>query len=150
MSRAQRLGLIGLAVAVAVVAFVVLRPEAKEAASPAPPPGAQPANGHAADGSPQREKEAGGPERPGYQEVRVEGGRAVGGVKTISVNRGEVVRLSVRSDTAEEVHVHGYDLSKKVTAGRPARFRFPAEIQGVFEIELERAHEQIASLKVQP
>jgi hypothetical protein len=48
------------------------------------------------------------------------------------------------------VHVHGYDLFRDVAPGRPARFSFPARVDGVFEIELEDRAEQIISLRVRP
>ena len=46
--------------------------------------------------------------------------------------------------------MHGYDLKKDVPAGGSVRFSFPADIEGVFEIELEEREEQIAELRGQP
>ena len=63
---------------------------------------------------------------------------------------GETVRFRVRADTSDEVHVHGYDLMKDVEPGKTITFSFPAEITGIFEIELEGAGEQIAQLRVDP
>jgi hypothetical protein len=56
----------------------------------------------------------------------------------------------VRSDTADEIHVHGYDFMKDVTAGGKVVFNFKANIDGGFEIELENRKQQIAELTVQP
>ena len=56
----------------------------------------------------------------------------------------------VRSDVADEVHIHGYDLTQDVPAGGSVRFSFAADIEGVFEIELEERKEQIAELRVSP
>jgi non-ribosomal peptide synthetase component F len=53
-------------------------------------------------------------------------------------------------DTTEEVHVHGYDVFADLAPGEPARLSFDASIEGVFEIELEHAHVQIAELTVEP
>ncbi len=60
------------------------------------------------------------------------------------------MRFRVRSDVAEEVHVHGYDIAKDVAAGGSVTFSFDADIDGKFEIELEHAGLQIASLTVAP
>jgi hypothetical protein len=54
------------------------------------------------------------------------------------------------SDVEDEVHVHGYDVSKEVAAGGTAKFSFPAEITGVFEVELEQTAVPIANLQVNP
>ena len=56
----------------------------------------------------------------------------------------------MRSDVSDEVHVHGYDLMKDVEAGQTVTFSFPADITGIFEIELEGAGKQIAELRVDP
>ena len=51
---------------------------------------------------------------------------------------------------ADHVHVHGYDLMKDVTPGKPVKFRFEGDIDGHFEVELEDRAEEIATLKVSP
>lgn len=148
MSPAQRLGLVGLAAVVAAAAFVILRPE-EDTTKPAPGTGEAPAG--TSEGVERYSGREGDLARePPDVEIRVEGGRPVGGLRTISSRKGDTVRLEVRSDGSEEVHVHGYDLSRRVTPGSPARFAFTAELEGVFEIELEGAREQIARLKVEP
>ncbi len=68
----------------------------------------------------------------------------------LKVTQGDTVRFSVKSDIAEEVHVHGYDVSKEVDAGGSVRFSFPASITGVFEVELEHSAVPIATLQVNP
>jgi len=82
--------------------------------------------------------------------IVVEGGEPRGGVERLSFDSGERVRFVVRSDVADEVHVHGYDVSRDVPAGGSARFGFPASIEGVFEVELEGRGVQIAELRVSP
>jgi hypothetical protein len=74
----------------------------------------------------------------------------VAGVRRLTVAKGEIVRFRVTSDVAEEVHVHGYDLLRPVGPGRPASFRFPATLEGIFEVGLEGAGQEILSLRVQP
>jgi hypothetical protein len=92
------------------------------------------------------------PERPRRQidRVVVRGGQPVGGVERLEYDSGERVRFTVRSDVTDEVHVHGYDISREVTAGGTVRFAFPADVEGVFEVELEQRHVQIAELRVNP
>jgi len=87
---------------------------------------------------------------PAVKTVRVVNGQPAGGIKTISYTKGDQVRLKVQSDTADEIHVHGYDLKKDVTAGGSVEFDFKATIEGRFEVELENAGTQIAMLEVDP
>jgi len=82
--------------------------------------------------------------------INVVGGKPEGGVQKINVNKGDQLRLVVHSDTADEIHIHGYDLHKDVEAGGTVRFAFKANIDGGFEIELEDAKAQLAELTVQP
>ena len=42
-------------------------------------------------------------------------------------------------EITDDIHVHGYDLERSVAPGAPARFVFPADIEGVFEIESHEA-----------
>ncbi len=82
--------------------------------------------------------------------IVVENGEPVGGVQELEYQAGEEVRFTVRSDVADEIHVHGYDLMKDVAAGGAVSFSFPADIEGIFEVELEGRKEQIAELRVNP
>lgn len=82
--------------------------------------------------------------------IVVKNGEPVGGVRELEYSAGEQVRFTVRSDFADEIHVHGYDLMKDVLAGGAVSFSFPAEIEGIFEVELEESAEQIAELRVNP
>jgi len=82
--------------------------------------------------------------------IVVKNGEPVGGVQDLEYSAGEQVRFTVDSDLADEVHVHGYDLMKDVPAGGSVSFSFPAEIEGIFEVELEAHKEQIAELRVNP
>lgn len=82
--------------------------------------------------------------------IVIKNGEPVGGVAELEYSAGEQVRFTVDSDTADEVHVHGYDLMRDVPAGGSVSFSFPAEIEGIFEVELEEQGEQIAELRVNP
>jgi hypothetical protein len=78
------------------------------------------------------------------------GGRPQGGIARDSVARGRIVVITVTSDVADHVHVHGYDLMADVAPGAPATIRFTADAPGRFEIELEDSGVQIAELEVRP
>lgn len=82
--------------------------------------------------------------------VVVRNGEPVGGVQELEFSAGERIRFSVESDVADEIHVHGYDLAQNVPAGGEVSFDFPADIEGIFEVELEGRGEQIAELRVNP
>jgi hypothetical protein len=82
--------------------------------------------------------------------IVIRNGEPVGGVKQLEYNAGDEIRFEVKSDVADEVHVHGYDLMEDVPAGGTVSFDFPAEIEGIFEAELEGRKEQIAEITVNP
>ncbi len=81
-------------------------------------------------------------------EVEVKDGKPVGGVKREAVELGEVVRIVVTSDVADEVHLHGYDESVDAQAGGETILEFTADIPGVFEVELEEREEKILEIEV--
>lgn len=98
-----------------------------------------------------------GQEGPGTNEtsesvpiIVVRNGEPVGGIQELEFDSGEQIRFKVRSDAAEEIHVHGYDIAEEVAAGGTVEFNFPAEIEGIFEAELEELGVQIAELRVNP
>ena len=148
MGKGQRLGLVVAALVVAVVAFVVLgsedtdekaddpvaerpktvrEPTATAESAPAPPP----------------------------DEVVLKGGRPEGGAGKVTVKKGDLVRLVVSSDKPDDIHLHGYDVTRKARPGKPARFRLRANVEGQFEIEshvAEDAGEEalVATLVVEP
>jgi heme/copper-type cytochrome/quinol oxidase subunit 2 len=92
------------------------------------------------------------PKPPAVQNIRIAvvGGRPQGGIQRPSVKQGRKVLLVVTSDVADEIHLHGYDLSADAGPGKTARIPFNATIPGRFEIELEQRGIQIAELEVRP
>jgi hypothetical protein len=72
------------------------------------------------------------------------------GLTRISVPRGRQVVLVVTGKPGAEIHLHGYDVLRRIPARGPARIPFRATIPGRFEIELEDEGRQIADLSVQP
>lgn len=82
--------------------------------------------------------------------VVVKDGEPVGGVQELEFSAGEEIRFRVSSDAAEEIHVHGYDIAKDVPAGGTVEFDFPAELEGIYEAELEELGVQIIELRINP
>jgi hypothetical protein len=81
-------------------------------------------------------------------EVTVTGGQVTGDTGRVPVPAGEHVTLVVTSDAADELHVHGYDLTADLPPGTPATVEFDASIPGVFEVELHDAGTLLLSLQV--
>ncbi len=154
MSGGARIGLLVATAAAIVLAFVLLSPggddeprTAGPATTAAPPPAA-PAPATATTEEPPAPPP---PPAPAFTTIRVEGGKPEGGVRTITLKKGERARIAISSpDTSDEVHVHGYDLKRDLKAGGSVRLSFPAEAEGIFEIELEGAGTQIGKLVVEP
>jgi hypothetical protein len=82
--------------------------------------------------------------------ITVRGAKPVGGVKDVTFKKGSSVDLTITSDTADEVHFHGYDVHKDVAKGGSVHFKFPATIEGKFIVELERHKRTLANVTVAP
>ena len=151
-------GLVALAaVAAVVVLFVVLAGGDDDGGGDATTTTTEAQSATAATGATGATGEAGatGTDKPAARKpevpaIVVTGGKPAGGVKRLSFDSGDRIQFTVKSDVSDEVHVHGYDESKDVPAGGSVRFSFPARIEGVFEVELEGRHQQIAELRVSP
>jgi hypothetical protein len=78
-------------------------------------------------------------------------GEPVGGIADLTYKQGEQIHFKVTVPFEEEVHLHGYDVMKEVPkGGGTVTYDLPAELEGVFEAELEGRGEQIVELKVEP
>jgi hypothetical protein len=160
MTRNQRIALVVAAVAVAVLAFVIAQPGDDEdggeqaATTPVQTETQGTANG-GAEAPPETEQEPPPPPEPEVTRIRMRGGEVVGGAQDIEVTRGDTVRIVVTSDAPDEIHVHGYDITRTPAPGQPARFRFRADAEGAFEIESHVAEDAgldplVARLVVEP
>jgi hypothetical protein len=89
-------------------------------------------------------------EQPKVVSITVVNAAPQGGIVRQTLSEGDKVVLVVKSDVADEIHLHGYDKSTDVTAGGTARLPFTATIPGRFEVELESRGVQIADLTVNP
>jgi hypothetical protein len=150
-SNAARIAVGVLSVAVLVVLFVVLSGGDDEDGDNVAEPGTTTSTELPADrreGRPENERSrrAG----PQVQTLVVAGGEPRDGVADLEFGAGEQVRFDVRSDVAEEIHVHGYDLYADLEPGKTTEVRFPAELEGVFEVELHGSGAPLAELTVEP
>ena len=153
MPAARLLVALGVVVA-AVVLFVVLRPGDDEGPAPAAtPPVAEPVETGTEPAEtvtePAEEPEPAEPELPTLSIV-IRNGLPEGGIQRITVRRDDEVRVVVRSDAPDELHLHGYDIERAVGPGAPAQMRFRATVAGVFELETHRRHVVIGELEVRP
>jgi hypothetical protein len=149
MSTAARLGILAGIIVVAVAALVIAGGGGDDNNDSASTTTTQSSTtGTTADTSTSTNTTA--PAGPPTYRVTVKNAKPVGGIEAIKVNKGDEVRLVVKSDTPDEIHIHGYDLKQEVEAGGSAAFKFKATIDGAFEIELENHGEQIAELTVEP
>ena len=82
--------------------------------------------------------------------VTVTDGESVGGIVRIEVTQGDTVILEITSDSSDDVHVHGLDIYGDAVAGETLLMTFEASLTGIWEIELEGTHTQIAELVVNP
>ncbi len=80
--------------------------------------------------------------------IEVRDGEVVGGIAELDVVLGDRVTVAVRSDEADEIHVHGYDVSQELKADRSEEISFAADIPGEFEVELEARHLTLLVLRV--
>src|SRR3954471_22470494 len=91
------------------------------------------------------------PEPQGTTEtIDIKGGEP-DGVKKIEVAKNDPLEITVNSDQKLPIHFHGYDIEKDAAPGAPAVFKLKkADIDGVFEMEIESTKRKIASITVKP
>ena len=149
MSRNQRIALVAGAVLVAVIAFVVVSPGGDDDS------GSNQAAETTTAGGATTATDSVTPSAPAAESIQIRGGEVVGGPKTIKVTKGDRVRIVVSADAEDDIHLHGYDIEKKVEPGKPARFDLVASIEGQFEMESHVAEDAgreplVANLVVEP
>ena len=147
MTKGQRIGALALAVLVAVVAFVVLRPSGEDSntADRRATSGTTSSTGDAKQAEQPQAEPA-----PAYSKIALRDGELVGAPEEISLDQGDTARIEVASDKAAEIHIHGYDEYLNVEPGKPEKTRFKTNLEGIFEIENHDTAEQLAELRVNP
>ena len=133
MSTQQRVLLVAGVVVVAVAAFVIAKPgggdDKKSSSSSSTTTG-----------------KAG----PRVFRISLHEGKPAGGQQRLVVKKGDAVRLTVTSDSPDEVHVHGPDIEKEIGPGKPGRYAFTAKVEGVFDVESHEHNTKVAKLVVEP
>jgi hypothetical protein len=158
-ARNSRLLLVAGGIVAAVALFLVLRPGDDEEAATTAAAGTTAATDTTVDttaATTETETETDGPAttgetaQPAAFAVAIRAGTVAGGLQRWTVAQGERVRIVVRSDVEDSVHLHGYDLERPVAPGAPAILAFEARLAGRFELEAHHGGGQIAQLDVQP
>jgi plastocyanin len=81
--------------------------------------------------------------------VSVKDGKVSPKTHRVKVAVGSSVRILVSSDVDDEVHVHGYDIEREISAGQSATIEFTADQTGVFEVETHESGLLLIQLQVQ-
>ena len=152
LSNRQRLAIVVGAIVVLAVAYVVISGSSEDAEKTSSQPAAttQPAATQATTSTSATTTATKPAAPPAPPTVRVVNAKPQGGVQKLNFNKGDQIRFRIVSDTADEIHVHGYDLMKDVAKGGSVTFAFKGSIDGRFVVELEGHGEQIAELDVAP
>lgn len=132
---------------VLVALFVILQPDDDDDSGPTATGGEVARQAEEAKEAPEKQKPA---PKPLVPTVVVKDGEPRGGILEIDANDGDEIEFTVRSDIDEEIHVHGYDISKDIAAGGSASVAFKADITGIFEVELEHSGIPVAELQINP
>lgn len=152
MDNQRLVGIIGVVVVAAVAIAIALSSggdDEDQDTGPTAPVATQTASDEATTEEETTTEEA--PQEPEATEIEVEGGKPKGDEARIEVTKGDTIRFTVTSDdTSGEVHLHGYDISKGLAPGKPARFNVKATLEGIFEVELEDTKTAIAEVRVEP
>jgi hypothetical protein len=88
-------------------------------------------------------------------DLKVERGRVAENLRLIRVKQGDVVTLRWTSDQPLALHLHGYDIEKRVAPGPATEMTFTAYATGRFPIHVHtqgaggRAHEEAPLVNVE-
>lgn len=103
-----------------------------------------------ADSKPEK-KEPSEPAEPQVPQIEIKGGEPVGGVQEIEVTEGEELRVEIETDTADELHLHGFDVYLDIVPGKTNELVVDnADIGGVLELESHTTGALLAEISVVP
>lgn len=80
--------------------------------------------------------------------ITVAGGEVTGDTDRVGVPQGTTVRLTVTSDVADEIHVHGFDLTQALSPGQASQLEFVTDRPGIFEVELHDSRLVLTRLQI--
>ncbi|KKW10951.1 MAG: hypothetical protein UY50_C0024G0041 [Parcubacteria group bacterium GW2011_GWA2_49_9] len=83
-------------------------------------------------------------------DLHIEHLKLVAGPSVFRARVGNTVMITVSSDQAEELHLHGYDKKMKLAPNKPGMFIVKADRVGTFVVELESSKSEIFTLEVMP
>jgi heme/copper-type cytochrome/quinol oxidase subunit 2 len=83
-------------------------------------------------------------------DIVVQQGKRVSGAGVLKVQQGEDVTLHITSDTADEFHLHGYNLLVQLRPHQTATLHFIAKLAGRFTYELHKSDLELGALEVYP
>jgi len=72
-------------------------------------------------------------------ELRIERGHVPANMRLIRVKQGDVVKLRWSSDRSIALHLHGYDIERKIEPGVVAEMTFTARATGRFLVQEHKA-----------
>ena len=122
MSTAQRLGILGAVIVLAIIGIVIASGSSGSNGAPT-----------TADVT-----------------IQVKNAKPVGGVKKIKLKQGGTLTLTVKSDVADEIHVHATDQHEDIKKGGTVTLTIKPTGTGNSEIELENHKQQLAELTIEP
>jgi hypothetical protein len=68
----------------------------------------------------------------------------------VTVAEGDRVVLRITTDSPLEVHLHGYDVERRIEPGEPTELSLRAKLTGRFTIENHETEEELGMLVVRP
>jgi hypothetical protein len=83
-------------------------------------------------------------------DLRIERGTVPQKMRVIRVKQGDTVRLRWRTDKPLVLHLHGYDIEKKIGPGAVAEMVFEARIAGRFPVEVHKHGQGVAAHEETP
>jgi hypothetical protein len=88
-------------------------------------------------------------------DLKLERGRVAQNLRRLRVTQGNDLRLRWTADAPIVLHLHGYDIEKKVVPGTVTEFRFKANAAGRFAVSIHRQgsahhHDPVLVLEVYP
>src|SRR3954452_2326582 len=150
MDRRQRMTLLGIAAVIAVAAVVIALvagggDDSGDKTSSTTAAQTQTSGGDTSTATTPAEPQG------TTETIDIKGGQADGGVKKIDVDKNDPLQITVNSDQELPIHFHGYDIEKDAAPGKPAVFKLKkANIDGVFEMEIESTSTKTATIPVKP
>jgi heme/copper-type cytochrome/quinol oxidase subunit 2 len=83
-------------------------------------------------------------------DIVVQRGKRVKGPAVLKVSQGDEVTLHITADTADEFHLHGYNLIVQLLPNSTATMHVVAKLTGRFTYELHKSDLELGALEVYP